>query len=141
MGKTHKEFVDLIVDYVRSDFPDPLAKSKKYFYEYEKAVINDGMKIRAIADYRGEDMEDNINIIGEAKTSRYSLREFSSQDQLREYLKSGKGKKNFHLIYAMPHIDLPYSKQTILTESKKASLSGFILHLLTDTNYVETIKI
>ena len=76
MGKTHKEFVDLIVDYVRSDFPDPLAKSKKYFYEYEKAVINDGMKVRAIADYRGEDMEDNINIIGEAKTSRYSLRDF-----------------------------------------------------------------
>ena len=54
MGKTHKEFVDLIVDYVRSDFPDPLAKSKKYFYEYEKAVINDGMKIRAIADYRAK---------------------------------------------------------------------------------------
>ena len=28
------------------------------------------MKVRAIADYRGEDMEDNINIIGEAKNKQ-----------------------------------------------------------------------
>ena len=116
LGKTHKEFV-VVVDYIESDFPDPLANQKNIFMNM-KNCINDGMKIKAIADYRGEDMEDNINIIGEAKTSRYSLREFSSQEQLREYLKSGKSKK-FSLNIRYATHESAHSRQTILTESKK----------------------
>ena len=142
-SKLHSDLVQKIVHYVRDD------KFKEFFPENgqilditEKELFNE-ISFSAISrgDYIGQDIQKSIYIIGEAKTEEYSLDEASSKLQLRNYLKIGIRKINFHLIYAVPLSIFRSTKAQLLHEIRNTKKCSLTLHVLTDTRHHEVKKI
>ena len=141
MEISHNFLISRIVNYVLEP------EFKNFYSANEKIVYHEGKKVPgldlpdSISDYEGFTIDNSINIVGEAKTTGYSIRDKGSKIQLRNYLAMSKKKENFHLIYAVPLSLFNQTKSAIFREIKKDQELNFTLHIITDTNYNETQKI
>ena len=91
-----------------------------------------------IQDQTIYDQKREIYIIGEAKTISYNLSSKSSVIQLRNYLKDGCSKNNFHLIYAVPLSLFSQTASKLKKEIEEIKKIKLYYHVITDTDLSKT---
>ena len=140
MQITHDFLISRIADYVRSDdFKKYYPDNNRIIPKYEDSIrseIPDMSDSRA--DYLGIDQKREIYITGEAKTIGYNLSHKGSIFQLRNYLKDGSSKYNFHLIYAVPLSLFSQTASKLKKEIEEFKKIKLYYHVITDTDLSKT---